>query len=165
MNKIKTYIILFLSSGFGSGYLPFAPGTWGSAVMTVISWWLLNLSIVWYLTIAAAVFLLGILIVPEADSYWRPILGKDRDNRPIVIDEWLGMLITYLPLFYFGKSLFNLLIGFLLFRFFDVFKFGLALSANKIKNKWGIMFDDFFAGLYSALVLFIILGLVEYFSK
>lgn len=165
MSKIKIYFTLFLSSGLGAGYLPFVPGTWGSAVIMVAGWWLLNLSIIWYLVIAAAIFLLGILIVPSADHYWRPILGRDWDNRPIVIDEWIGMLITYLPLFYYGKTWQNLLIGFLLFRFFDVLKFGLASWADKIKNQWGVILDDFFAGIHSALALLIILWLVERFSK
>jgi len=163
MNKIKKYIILFLASGFGTGYLPFAPATWGSAVMVVAGWWLLDLPIILYLLIMIAIFLLGIIIVPTADFYFRPLLGKDWDNRPIVIDEWLGMLITYLPLFYYEKTWLNLFIGFVLFRFFDVIKFGLASRLNKIKNQWGVMLDDVFAGINSAIALFIILWLIERF--
>lgn len=163
MKKVINFLVLFLATGFGSGYLPLAPATWGSAVMMVAGFWLLKLPIGWYLTVAGALFLLGILIVPAADKHFRIKTSKEWDNRPIVIDEWVGMLITYLPLFYFEKTWLNILIGFILFRVFDVLKFGLARWSDKKKNKWGVMLDDLFAGVHAALGLFIVLWLIKLF--
>lgn len=160
MNKLKIYLFLFFATGFGIGYLPLTPATWGSAVMSFVCFWLLDLPIGLYLTVAGAIFIIGILVVPMADGYFRIKTGKEWDNKPIVIDEWVGQMITFLPLFYFEKTWLNIFIGFILFRLFDVFKFGLARWADKKKNQWGVMLDDLFAGVHAAIFLTLVLLIV-----
>lgn len=72
------------------------------------------------------------------------------DNRIIVIDEIVGMLIT---LVFFKKKLIWLAIGFFLFRLFDITKPPPANYAEKLPAGWGVMMDDVVAGLYSAISL------------
>jgi phosphatidylglycerophosphatase A len=161
MNKLIKFLSIFFATGFGTGYLPLTPATWGSAVMSFACFWLLDLPLGLYLAVAGAIFIIGILVVPFADGYFRMKTGKEWDNRPIVIDEWVGQMITFLPLFYFEKNLLNILIGFILFRLFDVFKFGLARWADKKKNQWGVTLDDCFAGVHAAVILILFLWLFK----
>jgi len=157
MPGFKKHFSLILATGFGLGFLPLAPGTWGSLLMGFLGWWLLELPLGWYLAVAGAVFLIGIITVSMTEAYFQPKTNKQWDNQSIVIDEWLGMMITLLPLLYFEKSWLWLGIGFILFRIFDIAKFGLAKLADGWKNQWGVMLDDFFAGVQAAIVLIILL--------
>ncbi|MFA5134367.1 MAG: phosphatidylglycerophosphatase A [Patescibacteria group bacterium] len=156
----RTRSALFWATGFGSGYLPIAPGSWGSLVIAGAAWWLLKLPIVWYLALTAIIFTIGILVAGIADQHFRSRGGKDSDNGQIVIDEWAGQLITLLPLFYFEKSLLNIGIGFVLFRIFDVLKFGFAKYFDKRHDHWGVMLDDVFAGVHAGIFFFIALWMM-----
>lgn len=160
MVKVKKFISIFFATGLGIGYLPLTPATWGSVLMSFICFWLLDLPIGLYLAVAGVFFIIGILVAPMADGYFRIKTGKEWDNKPVVIDEWVGQMITLLPLFYFEKTWLNILIGFILFRLFDVFKFGLARWADKKKNQWGVMLDDLFAGVHAAIFLTLVLLIV-----
>jgi len=157
MGKISKLFSITLATGLGSGYLPLGPGTWGSLVMAVFCWWLFALHYSWYLLVLVLVFALGIMVVPAADAHFRVKTKKQWDNQTIVIDEWFGILVAYLPLLYFEITWWWMVAGFILFRFFDIFKFGIAKKTDHLKNKWGVMLDDFFAGLYAAIVLTILL--------
>ena len=163
MASFKKVISIALATGFGVGYLPLGPGTWGSLGMGFLCWWFLELPLNWYLAIAGAVFLIGVMTVPLADRHFFRMTKKESDNNQIVIDEFLGMMITLVPLLYFEKTWLGLGVGFILFRFFDIFKFGLARFFDNFKNQWGVMLDDLLAGAEAGLVLFIILWLVEFF--
>ena len=160
MAHFKKTFAVSLATGFGVGYLPLAPGSWGSLVMAILCWWLLELPLGWYLALAGAIFLIGIGTVPFADKHLFQLTKKKSDNSQIVIDEFIGMMITLLPLFYFEKSIWWLCLGFFLFRAFDALKFGLAKLADELKNQWGVMLDDLLAGVHAAVAMFIIMWLV-----
>lgn len=160
MSEFKRYLSLAAATGLGVGYLPLAPGTWSSAIMAVVCWWVLELSIAWYVAVAGAIFFIGLITVPLADGHFMVSTKKGSDNKQIIIDEYLGMMVTLIPLLYFEKIWLWLGVGLILFRLFDIYKFGLAKFFNKIQNQWGVMLDDFFAGLQAGLVLLIILWLV-----
>ncbi|MFA6098186.1 MAG: phosphatidylglycerophosphatase A [Patescibacteria group bacterium] len=146
---------VFIASGFNAGYLPIGPGTWGAGTMAVAAWWLVDLPLVYYLAVIVFLFFLGAAVSGPADSYFSIKSGKAHDNDQIVIDEWMGMLITLLPFYYFGKSLPMLIVGFLLFRVFDTVKIGLVALADRIDNRWGVMIDDLAAGLYAGIFFFL----------
>jgi len=77
--------------------------------------------------------------------------GKKDDQR-IVIDEFVGMLIT----FYFVKPNFAyLIIGFILFRLYDIYKPYPIKKIQNLPSGWGIMLDDILAGVYARIVLHI----------
>lgn len=75
------------------------------------------------------------------------------DPQKIVIDEVCGLGLT---LCFCSASWLHLVLGFLLFRLFDIVKpWPVSWADQKIKGAWGIMLDDLLAGLYAALVLWI----------
>ncbi|MBU0597761.1 phosphatidylglycerophosphatase A [Patescibacteria group bacterium] len=161
MKKVIEKISIILATGFGSGYLPLGPGSWGAALMAVGCWWLLDLPLIWYLIIIIGFFFLGTGVSSIADRHLFKKTGQLHDNNQIVIDEWVGMMVTLLPLFFFERTLLNVIIGFLMFRIFDTVKFGLAKIADQWQNRWGVMLDDLFAGVYSAVFLFIVLWIMR----
>lgn len=81
-----------------------------------------------------------------------PIWGED--SSKIVIDEVAGMLITLCIVPF---SLLNLGLGFVLFRFFDIYKPLYIRHFEKYPNGWGVMLDDVAAGIYANIVLQIII--------
>ncbi|MEY4539493.1 MAG: hypothetical protein RLZZ306_1250, partial [Bacteroidota bacterium] len=76
------------------------------------------------------------------------------DSSKIVIDEVAGMVIT---LCFIPFSLTNIIIGFILFRFFDIYKPLYIKHFEKYSNGWGVMLDDVIAGIWSNLVLQLII--------
>ena len=76
------------------------------------------------------------------------------DDKSIVIDEIIGYLSFMI---FFDTNVTNIIIGFLLFRFFDILKpFPISYVDKKIKNSFGVIFDDLLAGLFSGILLFYI---------
>lgn len=139
-------IILFLASGGGVGYMPVAPGTWGSAVGLLVFWALLRLP-VWPLvvTVVAIVFL-SCWIADLAEG----LLGA-KDPQIIVIDEVAGMLVTLLFL---PVNWQVALAGFFFFRLFDIWKpFPARWLQDHLPGGWGVVGDDIMAGVYANLVL------------
>ena len=139
-------IIMFLATGFYSGNLPKAPGTWGS-LMALVPWFFMrNMPLPSYLTLLAVIFVVGCLLAGSAEK----ILDQ-ADAGPIVIDEFVGMFITLAAA---PNHPAAWIIGFLFFRFFDVLKpFPCSWFDTHIHGGFGIMFDDVIAGLYAFLCL------------
>lgn len=137
-----------ISTWFGAGLLPVAPGTWGSAAALPFAWLIVALGGQWALLGASiAAFIIGIW---AAEIYGRR--SGLKDAGPIVIDEVAGQWLTLVPapldpLIY--------LAGFLLFRAADIVKPWPAGWADRaLDGGLGVMLDDVFAGLYAAGVLF-----------
>ena len=88
---------------------------------------------------------------------------KRNDSSEIIIDEFLGVFIIFLFFDYYNKFniYFFFFIGFLLFRFFDIYKpFPINWIDKKIKNSFGVIFDDIVAGIYSSFCLIIINAII-----
>ena len=139
-------ILMFIATGAYSGYLPKAPGTWGSAVGVLL--WLLigRMELQPYLIVLIILFFVGVVCGGAAEKI------IDRVDPPlVVIDEIVGQLLalTMAPL-----HPVPILLGFLLFRLFDIWK---PFPANWIDQHLcgglGIMLDDVVAGFYALLVL------------
>jgi phosphatidylglycerophosphatase A len=145
----------FLALGFGLGLAPKAPGTFGT--LAAIPFILITMFSSLWLQIAVAVLLslIGIWLCDVA--------SKDagvHDDPAIVWDEIAGFYITMLGITISWKSL---LIGFILFRFFDIVKpWPIKLLDKHVKGGFGIMVDDIFAGFASLLCLhfLVYLGLI-----
>lgn len=139
-------LIMALATGLYSGYLPKAPGTWGSVVGLILYFFLRTLSLPAYLTTVGVLLVVGTFAAGSAEK----IMDR-KDPGQVVIDEIVGMLITLAaapaqPLVW--------LLGFGLFRFFDIIKpFPIHWIDKRIQGGVGIMMDDVVAGLYSFLVL------------
>lgn len=148
MSKVKITLweqfVLILASGFGAGYFPVAPGTAGSLLAALIAWFIQWNNFLFGLFILLF-FFLGIWICENGEKRW------GSDNRKIVFDEMFGMFLTFFLVQ--KKELFLLFLGFIVFRFFDILKPPPARQSQKFKRGWGVMFDDLVAGIYSNLVM------------
>ncbi|MGQ9646475.1 MAG: phosphatidylglycerophosphatase A family protein [Thermodesulfobacteriota bacterium] len=146
-------IILLLASGCGAGYVPAAPGTAGTAfaipiflVLSLISSPLHELTIL-------AFFFFASWISGEAERFW----GR-RDHPKIVIDEIMGYLVTML---WVPKTTLFIILGFFLFRFFDVVKPPPIRLLEKVKGGYGVVLDDVLAGVYANVVLQVVQLIVK----
>jgi phosphatidylglycerophosphatase A len=133
----------FLALGFGSGLAPKAPGTFGTiAALPLV--WLLSLYTPFYiyLLITLVVCIVGIWLCGKtADDM------QVHDDSSIVWDEVAGMLITLIAV---PISWQTMLLGFLLFRFFDILKpWPISYLDKHVHGGFGIMIDDVLAGLFS----------------
>ncbi len=140
-----SFIARLLATGFYTGYAPKAPGTAGSLFGLFLYWAIPGSKSVYSLVGIVLLFLAGVWAANRVEKE-----TKVHDNQIIVIDEIVGMLITVAL---FEKTLIWLVVGFLLFRFFDIIKPFPAKSSEKIPHGWGVMMDDVVAGIYSALSL------------
>lgn len=146
-----------IASGFGSGYSPFAPGTAGSlvALIPVALCFYLNwpsetssISLNTIILILTMVFLvLGILSSNKLEKLW------GHDAQKIVVDEMVGQWIALL---FIPISWLNILLAFILFRLFDIFKPWPIRNAEKWPAGWGVMGDDVLAGIFANIVLLVI---------
>lgn len=144
---------VFVASCGYVGYFPFAPGTAGSlaalALFAFIRW--IGVPMV-ELGAIVAVFAIGVWSASGTEA----ALGR-KDPGIVVIDEVLGMLITLALL---PVSIPGVMAGFLLFRVFDVIKPYPAAQLEHLHGGLGIMADDAVAGLYSYLVLRLLMWMV-----
>ena len=144
---------------FGIGYLRPGPGTWGSAA-TVLLWWLLARLIApaWQPWLAVLLAVTAVLAgIPAATRVARA--SGVKDPQFVVIDEVAGQLITLIAVPIAWKSL---LLGFILFRGFDIVKPPPVRSLERLPEGTGIVIDDVAAGLYglAAMQLVLHLGLL-----
>ncbi|MGB8523974.1 MAG: phosphatidylglycerophosphatase A [Candidatus Acidiferrales bacterium] len=198
----KPRFALFVATAAGLGYLPVAPGTWGSLaglILALVPFWaffgvatavvaakrgngsfyfvvsfrhwdaFLWMQIALTLLLAAV----GVWSANRASEFWR-----QKDPQRVVIDEVSGQHLTLLigcgvplwrPVVEFPwkevplgvvtiSSVLNwkyLLLGFILFRVFDIWKPFPARQAESLPGGWGIMADDWVAGIYAALGLWV----------
>jgi phosphatidylglycerophosphatase A len=139
-----------LASVFGAGFLPLAPGTWGAAVGAVLLFPFQQVdNWVFHFILLIAIILLtwfGANIAYRLQPEW------GEDPKKFVLDELVGVWVTLL---FHSLNWSNILIGFLLFRVFDIWKpLGIRRLEN-VKNGWGVMLDDVAAGIAANLCLWI----------
>ncbi|HVC00176.1 MAG TPA: phosphatidylglycerophosphatase A [Candidatus Dormibacteraeota bacterium] len=161
----KPRLALALATVFGAGRLPLVPGTFGSLVGVGVGWLIARTMagaaggplsrnfLITYFVVNVAVAAVGIWAASRAAAF----LGR-KDPQSVVIDEVSGQLIAYSG-FLVGLATVNwksLILGFILFRGFDVLKPSPARRAEWLPGGWGIMADDWIAGGYAAIALWLI---------
>jgi phosphatidylglycerophosphatase A len=138
--------IHLLASTFGVGLIPFAPGTWGTVAAIPFYLLLCKLPLYYYCGVVALLFGIGVWL----SAITMRDLGV-YDHPQIVIDETVGFFITMIAA---PHSWIWIVIGFVLFRFFDILKpWPINVADEKIQNGFGIMFDDLLAAIFSLLVI------------
>jgi phosphatidylglycerophosphatase A len=164
----KPRISLAIATALGIGYFPIAPGTWGSlagiALYALVQYYFpldfvpgthhgLGGTAVWL-----ALTALPVSIVLASAGVWAAsrvaVYSAKKDPQFVVIDEVSGQHLTYLL----SLTLLNwkyLLLGFILFRVFDIWKPFPARQAESLPGGLGIMADDWIAGIYAALGLWL----------
>ena len=142
------FIQKLLATFFGAGYSPIASGTLGSAFAAILIWFLLPTQSPWYIV--------GVLVAIPVTAPFCAVgekLWGQKDARKIVLDEAVGMAITYL---YMPKDWRLFLAGFFMFRLYDIVKIPPAGAAENIKGGWGVLLDDVIVGIYANVGLWII---------
>ncbi|HID48589.1 MAG TPA: phosphatidylglycerophosphatase A [Chromatiales bacterium] len=136
----------FLSLGFGSGLSPFAPGTAGTLAAIPVYWLMAPLALLPYLLVVLAMFVLGVFLCQATTDR----LGS-HDHSAIVWDEVVGYLLTMFLVPFDWRWV---ILGFFLFRLFDVWKpWPVRWLDRKVQGGLGIMLDDVGAAVYAALCL------------
>lgn len=137
----------WLAAGFGAGFSPWAPGTVGSAVALVPWWlWLRHLPLPLYLGVLAATFALGVWA-----AAWVIRRTGVQDPGLVVWDEFIGIWIA---LCLAPQGWVWPLLGFALFRLFDIWKpWPVSWADDKIDGGFGAMLDDAIAGVYALIAL------------
>jgi phosphatidylglycerophosphatase A len=140
------YVALAIST-WGVGYLPVAPGTFGSLVG--VGGFLLLASLPLQVVGIVAITFLGIWAASRTER-----LLRLKDPGKVVVDEVAGQMIALLPLSLFGFSVTKttvVIVSFILFRLFDIFKPYPARKFERLHGGLGIMADDLVAGFYGAV--------------
>lgn len=150
-----------LTSCFGLGWLPVAPGTWGSLppVMLFVLMCYFGSSAA---TVAIMMVILALIGSAVCIKLAPAVAAKtnETDPREVVADELAGQAITFL--FIAAYLINNIwiagLLGFLLFRFFDIFKPWPIRRLEKLPKGWGILLDDLLAGVFAGVASLVCLG-------
>lgn len=138
--------IHLLAFGFGSGLAPKAPGTAGTIVAVFVYLPLSQLTTLYYAIALVMAFGLGVVICEKTSND----LGV-HDHGGIVWDEFVGYWIT---MFMVPVSAVWIIVGFLLFRLFDILKpWPIKWADTKVEGGIGIMLDDVLAGIMAALCI------------
>jgi phosphatidylglycerophosphatase A len=138
----------FLATGFFSGYSPIAPGTVGSLLVLILFFLFPSFPIISHFLLILLLIIVGVWSSSKVAS------DKGKDPSIVVIDEMAGMLIA---LFVLPKTFFIFFLAFILFRFFDITKPFPIKAVEKLPGGWGIMMDDVVAGLYSLLLMYLLI--------
>ncbi|UCF36876.1 MAG: phosphatidylglycerophosphatase A [Acidobacteriota bacterium] len=141
----------FISTGFGLGYLPLAPGTWASAAAAVFWYAVYQLPIPHLFIFHLVAVGLLIPIAWISGSVFSDHL-RSKDPSIIVIDEILGQSFCYL---FIPLNAAYFIAGFLLFRLFDIVKPPPARQAERLQSGLGIMLDDLVAGFYAGALIWL----------
>lgn len=146
---------VILSTGFGIGFVPGAPGTAG-AFLALAVWYVLYLFLdvtaLFWVTLALIVLttVVGAWTSRVMERYW------GEDPRTVVIDEfvgaWMPLLVAAVP----GRPVYTAvlaLIGFAAFRLIDIYKPLGCRRMEAVPDGWGVMFDDVLAGFYALIIV------------
>lgn len=152
----KSNVWTYIATCHPVGRIPFAPGTWGTLAGMVPA---VMLKYIWDASLAMGMLALAISVIlgwwsiAETERLW-----QTHDDKSIVIDEVVGIMVVFLfaPL-----SVSNALLGFGLFRLFDIWKPGpIGWADRDLSGALGTFFDDVLAGLAAGICLWLISGFI-----
>ena len=142
----------FLAFGLGTGASPYAPGTVGTLLAVPLVFLMSEWPLWVYATVSLVVFIVG--------TWASDRTSKDigvHDHGGIVIDEVAGYLVT---MFAIPVNLWTLLVGFIVFRVFDILKpWPIGWFDRRVQGGLGIMLDDLLAGIYGLAVMWAVIWL------
>jgi len=145
-------LVLFLASGAGSGYVPWAPGTFGTGVGVLCFLGLASLPLWVHLPAVVLVILAAMPLAGKAET----LLDKKDDGR-IVLDEIAGYLVTTALV---RPAWGSVILGFIFFRFFDILKpWPVRAVERRCAGGPGVVLDDVVAGVLAGLCLLIAVSL------
>ncbi len=145
MKTISKYIVTLA----GVGFIPYAPGTFGSLI-AILFWYLSKMylsDLFYYISLAI------ILLISFRLTQIYLIQIKKDDPSEVIIDEFIGQSIPLL--FIYEINIYEILLAFAAFRFFDIFKIYPINIAEKLEGSRGVIFDDIIAGIYALVLIYI----------
>lgn len=142
-------LVKFILTGFYFGNVKFMPGTLGTVPAVIIYYFISCNNIFNNIILILILFIVSIILLNYS---YKNSLFSEIDDKAIVIDEIIGYLSFMI---FFENNFYNIIIGFIIFRFFDILKpFPINIVDKKIKNSFGVIFDDLLAGIYSGVTLY-----------
>ena len=150
--NVTSWLVIFFATGGGTGYVPVAPGTAGSVLGLLVVRFVF--APLWGYSAATAivVFVTIFAMACRAAGIAERVFGE-HDSSRIVLDEVLGMVAT---MFLNPIRWPWMLVGFALFRLFDIIKPWPAVRFDRMQGGAGVMFDDLAAGIYANIVIRVI---------
>ncbi len=143
---MNSKFLLLIATFFNVGKFPKAPGTVGTLAAIPLWYALTHVSTVFYMVATIGITLLGILAAQAYEA-----VADKHDSKEIVIDEVAGFLITMVMV---PPSWIYLIIGFVLFRFFDILKpWPISHLDKTVKGGVGVMVDDVAAGIIASVII------------
>lgn len=153
MKNLSVYLV---ATWFGLGFAPKASGTFGSLGALPLAFIL-----AYYFGATGLLMAAGILFFVGVWATSNLIKNQtNKDPSIVVVDEVVGQLLSFCLVstsLYHNTQRWDLyLLGFLLFRLFDIYKIGpVKFFDTKMHNAWGVMLDDVFAGIIAAIILYL----------
>ncbi|MEO5340548.1 MAG: phosphatidylglycerophosphatase A [Magnetococcus sp. MYC-9] len=142
-------LALEVATLMGAGRLPKAPGTWGTAVTMPFCWWAQQGGV----GVQVGVLLLVLGVGTWATAVACRFYGRS-DPPQVVVDEAAGVMVAMLAA---PEGWFWLLVGFVLFRLFDIWKpWPVNWLDRKVPSPWGVMVDDLAAGVYAGVCIMVL---------
>ena len=145
--------MLFISNLFVTffyiGKSPFAPGTLGSLVGVALWYYLISIDFLLLILFFALYFILSFILI---NIYLKS--SNNDDPSEVICDEVIGQLIP-LSIISIADDTYLILIAFISFRIFDIFKFYPSNKAEELPGASGVILDDVIAGIYSLIIVFI----------
>ena len=137
----------YFATLFGIGFISLAPGTIGSLFAILIWYVFIDFFSIFY-------FIIIFLFVLSVSFYFTDIYldnYKKKDPSEVIVDEFLGQSIPLL--FIVNFNIYEVLIAFVTFRFFDIYKIYPINKMEDLKGSYGVILDDIVAGIYSLIIL------------
>lgn len=153
-DNLNNFLVKIIASVFFIGYLPLVPGTFGSLAGLVLFYLLEGVSYQAYFLFIFCIIVLGFLTSGPVEK-----LSNRKDPSCVVIDEVAGMLVAFSFIPYDFKII---ILGFIIFRILDTLKPYPAGKLQDMHGAFGIMADDLVAGLYTNIVLQLILKFASF---
>ena len=151
--SIRDFLIKTLGTFFYAGYLPLIPGTFASMVGLGLYYFIKD-NPTTYLILTSSLIILGFIISGRAEKIFHK-----KDHRAIVIDEVCGMLLSLLFIPFDPRFA---IIAFFVFRLLDTVKPYPANRLQELKGSVGVMSDDIVAGLYTNVILQVVVRVVSF---
>lgn len=153
MTRLGKMTARFVATGAFVGNSPYMPGTFGTLWGIAIAWFTSCLSPIWQI--------MTILLVTAVAIITAGVTAREagiKDPSSIVCDEIAGALVGF---FMVPFTIFNALLVFIIFRFFDILKpWPINLIDKRVEGGTGIVLDDLVAGLFTAVIVHSILWLI-----
>lgn len=145
-SSLWTNPLHFIAFGFGSGALPFAPGTFGTLMAIPFYLLLQPLSLTLYIAIVVVITIASIILCHYVEKEMHV-----HDHTGMNLDEFVGYLVTMINA---PKGIFWIILGFGLFRFFDIVKpQPIRYIDEHVSGGLGVILDDVLAGIFSMIII------------